>query len=258
MTVPMSSLCAFGFSLLVWWLGTGVILYLDGLPRYTFKFSMTAASAIGLLGLFGIAVSSRHTTVGAAYCAFACAILVWAWQELAFLLGWVTGPRRLPCPDGLRGWMRARAAFQTVAHHEVALVVLAAAMLAATWDQPNQTGWWTFAVLWAMRQSAKLNVFLGVRNASEEFLPPHLSYLGSYFARKPMNALWPVTIIAASFVVFLMFRSLAGAAPGSYDATSLSLVISLLSLAIAEHVFLVLPLRVAALWDWGLRSRARP
>ena len=34
-----------------------------------------------------------------------------------------------------------------------------------------------------MRQSAKLNVFLGVRNLSEEFLPQHLHYLQSYFTR---------------------------------------------------------------------------
>jgi putative photosynthetic complex assembly protein 2 len=257
MDSSLSALWAFGFTLLVWWLGTGVILYLDGLPRYTFKFTMTAASALGLLGLFGIAVSSRHTTAGAAYCAFTCAILVWAWQEVAFLLGWVTGPRRAPCPSELRGWARARAAFQTVVHHEVALLVLGAAVLIATWNQPNQTGWWTFAVLWAMRQSAKLNVFLGVRNASEDFLPPHLTYLGSYFARKPMNALWPVTVSAASFVAFLIFRSLASAVPGSFDAASLALVMSLLSLAIAEHLFLVLPLPMAAIWAWGMRSRVR-
>ncbi len=32
-------------------------------------------------------------------------------------------------------------------------------------------------MLWAMRQSAKLNLFLGVRNLSDELLPPHLRYL---------------------------------------------------------------------------------
>ena len=30
-----------------------------------------------------------------------------------------------------------------------------------------------------MRTSAKLNLFLGVRNLSEEFLPPHLAYLAA-------------------------------------------------------------------------------
>jgi putative photosynthetic complex assembly protein 2 len=45
--------------------------------------------------------------------------------------------------------------------------------------QPNQVGTGTFAVLWVMRISAKLNLFLGVRNLSEELLPPHLAYLGA-------------------------------------------------------------------------------
>ena len=31
-------------------------------------------------------------------------------------------------------------------------------LLAATWDQPNQTGWWTYLVLWTMRQSAKQGI----------------------------------------------------------------------------------------------------
>ncbi len=241
----------------VWWLGTGVILYLDGLPRRTFKFTMVAATVLGVCGLAGIALTSRSTTIAAAYGGFIAAILVWAWQEVAFLLGWVTGPRRTPCPGGLRGWRRAQAAFETVAHHEVALVVLGAAVLAASWGQPNQTGWWTFAVLWAMRQSAKLNVFLGVRNASEDFLPPHLTYLGSYFARGSINALWPVTVGAALLVGLAIFRGLTTAAPGSFEAVSLGLVLSLLALAIVEHVFLVLPLPMTALWAWGLRSRLR-
>ena len=50
-------------------------------------------------------------------------------------------------------------------------------MFALTRDGANQVGLWTFVILWAMRQSAKLNVFLGVRNLSEEFLPEHLRYL---------------------------------------------------------------------------------
>ena len=39
-----------------------------------------------------------------------------------------------------------------------------------------------------MRQSAKLNVFLGVRNLNADFLPDHLKYLQTYFVRAPMNA----------------------------------------------------------------------
>ena len=40
-------------------------------------------------------------------------------------------------------------------------------MVALTWGGANQVGTWTFLVLWVMRLSAKLNVFLGVPNLTE-------------------------------------------------------------------------------------------
>ena len=246
------------YAVFLWWFSTGLILYLDGLPRYTFKFTMGSATAICALGLFGLAVSSAHTTEGAAYCAFTCALLVWAWQEIAFLLGWVTGPRRTACPPDLRGMAKAKAALQTVLHHEVALLLLGGAVLAVTWNQPNRTGWWTFAVLWAMRQSAKINVFLGVRNLSDSFLPPHLEYLSSYFSRRAMNPMLPVSVVGASLVLASGLQPLLGNSAEPFEIASRSLVGSLLGLAIVEHVFLVLPLRIEGLWKWALRWRHHP
>jgi putative photosynthetic complex assembly protein 2 len=242
------------FTLFAWWFSTGIILYLDGLPRHTFKWTFCGASVLCALGIGGLVASSGHTSVAAAYCAFTCALLVWAWQEVAFLLGYVTGPSRQPCPADSRGWPRVRSALLAVMHHELALLVLAAAVLAATWGQPNQTGWWTFAVLWAMRQSAKLNVFLGVRNIGENFLPPHLQYMKTYFTRKPMNPLLPVSVLAAGAVVAPIWQAALALHASPFEVASLSLVGSLLSLAILEHVFLVLPLRTEGLWDWGMRS----
>lgn len=247
------------FTVFVWWFATGVILYLDGLPRRTFKWTMAGASVLCVAALAGLNASAAHTTPAAAYCAMSCALLVWAWQEVAFLLGYVTGPHRAPCPPGLRGWPRTRLAVAAVAHHELALVVLAGAVLAATWEQPNQTGWWTYVILWAMRQSAKLNVFLGVRNLSESFLPEHLKYLQSYFARKPMNALLPVSVLCAAAVAWPLWQA-AGqtVTPATaYAVTSATLLAVLLSLAIVEHVFLVMPLPLEGLWQWGMGSHQR-
>jgi putative photosynthetic complex assembly protein 2 len=244
------------FTVLVWWASTGAILYLDGLPRATHPRTMAATTAVALLALWGLWASSGRTDVAGAYCGFTCAILLWAWQEVAFLLGYVTGPRRGPCPAGARGWRRARYAFGTVAHHEVALVVLALAVAAVTWDRPNTTGLWTFMVLWTMRQSAKLNVFLGVRNLNADFLPEHLKYLQTYFVRAPMNALFPVTVSAATLVAVPIWQ--AAIAPGAspFEMTSATLVATLLSLAILEHALLVLPLPAERLWAWGMRSHA--
>ena len=243
------------YTLFVWWFSTGVILYLDGLPPRTFKWTFAGASVACVLGLVGLAASASVTTVASAYCGFTCALLVWAWQEVAFLLGYVTGPRRIACEVEATGWRRAGFALQTILHHEAALLVLALAVLAATWNQPNQTGWWTFAVLWAMRQSAKLNVFLGVRNLGENFLPAHLHYLKSYFVRKPMNPLLPVSVLVAAIIVVPIWQAARVATASSFEIASYALVGSLLSLAILEHLLMVLPLPSEALWKWGMRSR---
>lgn len=243
------------FTLFLWWFSTGVILYLDGKPRRTFKWTMLGATVLGILGFVGLRVSSASETPGSAYCAFACALLIWAWQEVAFLLGLVTGPRRTDCPPGARGWLRAKFAFQTVLHHELALLALGAGVVAVSWGQPNHTGLWTFAILWAMRQSAKLNIFLGVRNLSEEFLPAHLAYLKSYFRRAPMNSLFPVVVIVTTWLAVLVWQAALASDIGAHESTALTFAATLLSLAILEHWFMVLPLPSTTLWSWGLRSR---
>lgn len=249
-----------GFCLFAWWFGTGAILWLDGLPRRTFRWSLGGATLVCAAALVGLWACSRVESPAAAYCAFTCAMLVWAWQELAFLLGVVTGPRREPCPPEAKGWQRAWLALQAIAHHELALVVLAGCVAAATWDQPNQTGWWTYVILWTMRQSAKLNVFLGVRNLAEQFLPPHLKYLESYFTRRPMNALLPISVLGASAFAWPLWQAALRPGAPAWEATSLALLASLLSLAILEHLFLVMPLPLDALFKWGMGSRppARP
>ncbi|WP_337221294.1 DUF3623 family protein, partial [Vibrio parahaemolyticus] len=65
-----------------------------------------------------------------------------------------------------------------------------------TLDAANATALHSYLLLWGMRLSAKLNLHFGVRNFSEEFLPPHLLYLKSFFRRRRMNALWPLSIVA--------------------------------------------------------------
>lgn len=243
------------YTIFVWWFSTGVILYLNGLPRATFKWTMLAATLVLAAALYALQMTSNITEVWAAYCAFTSAVLVWAWQEIGFLLGYVTGTRRTDCPLGTRGWKRFGYAAQTVVYHEVALVVLGLLVWLMTRGGENQIGFWTYLVLWAMRQSAKLNVYLGVRNLNEEFLPHHLKYLQTYFTRRQMNVFLPFSVMISTAVVVPTWEAVGAASPGSFQAAGLTLVAMLLSLAIAEHFFLVVPLPFEALWRWGLRSR---
>ena len=66
------------------------------------------------------------------------------------------------------------------------------------WDSQNHVGLWTYLLLWMMHLSARLNVFLGVRNVSEEFVPARMEVLKSFLTRKPMNLLFPVSVTAAT------------------------------------------------------------
>jgi putative photosynthetic complex assembly protein 2 len=246
------------FALFVWWFSTGAILWLDGLPARTYRISMAGATLVLLAALWGLSASSGDASVLGAYCAFSCGLLAWAWQEMAFLMGYATGPSRAPCPADATGWRRFTLALRAILYHELAIIAGAVAVVAVPWGQPKQVGTWTYLLIWAMRQSAKLNVFLGARNLNENFLPPHLRYLGSFFLRRPMNLLFPFAVTAATLLTALLFHW--ALAPGATDfqAAGFTFLGTLAALATLEHWFLVLPIPAEALWNWGLRSREAP
>jgi len=239
-------------ALLIWWLGTGIVVLLDGLPRGTFRWSLAISTAIAFGALACIAHSAGDTSVAGAYAAFTCAVLVWGWHELAFLTGWLTGPRKHACSAPGHGPTRFNEAVQAILWHELAIIGMGAAIAALTWRGPNQVATWTFALLWVMRLSAKFNLFLGVRNVGEEFLPPHLLYLGSYFRRRRMNALLPLSVLAAAAVTAALVAEAIGAQGGA--RTGWLLVASLLALATVEHLLMVVPIPPSVLWRWALRS----
>ena len=246
------------YALFLWWFSTGLILYLDGLPARTYRWSMLGATALLGAALFGLARSGADASVGGAYVAFTCGLVIWGWHEISFLMGYVTGPRRTPCPKDCRGWRHFVHATQTILYHELAIAATAVALVALTWDEENQVGTRTFVILWGMRLSAKLNVFLGVPNLSEEFLPEQLHYLKSYLKKKPMNLLFPVSVTVSTVVAALLVRSALAADASAFEVAGFVFLAALLALAILEHWFLVLPLPDAALWSWALRSRAKP
>ena len=128
------------YTVLIWWFSTGVILYLNGMPRATHKWTMLGATVVLVAALVALRSTANVTQVWAAYCAFTSAVLVWAWQEIGFLLGYVTGSRKTECPQGARGWKRFGFAAEAVLYHELALIVLAAMIWAVTLDGANQIG----------------------------------------------------------------------------------------------------------------------
>ncbi len=102
------------YAILLWWGSTGVILYLDGLPKRTFRWSLWGTGALALAGVAGFAFSTSQATPLAAAIAFTSALAIWGWHELAFLTGRVTGPVKTEADPALRGFARFRQAAGTV------------------------------------------------------------------------------------------------------------------------------------------------
>lgn len=236
------------FTVFVWWFGTGVVYLLNQLPRETFGWSMLGATAVLGMGFLGLLLTVKDTGPGGPYHGFLCAVLIWAWAEMGFLTGRVMGLSAKPLPDGAVGWARLRAAIAAILHHEVALLVLGAGVLLACWGQPNQTGLWTFGLLYVARLSTKLNLFLGVRNLGEAMLPAHLTHLRSFFRQRRMNPFFPFSL--AAFVA-LTWWLVAHSSGGAFDVAAYSMLATLAALAVLEHLFLILPFRSEALWTWS-------
>jgi putative photosynthetic complex assembly protein 2 len=238
------------FAVLLWWASTGIVLYLDQRPRATHARSLRGASIVGGCALAGLVATRDLATVGGACLAFTCAVLVWGWHEMSFLTGRVTGPRRQACPDGCGGWRHFRHAVEAIIHHELALAATLVLVVALAWGAANWVGAATFALLWTLRLSAKLNLFLGVRNPGTELLPAHLRYLDSFFGRRSFNPLLPASIAASALLVAWLARQTLSAST-AFEATAWGLVTALAALALLEHLFLILPWSVARLWGWS-------
>lgn len=239
-------------TLFLWWASTGVILYLDNLNQRTFSLSMIAVTALLAFAVRGLVSSSGDMTEAAAYEAFACGLALWAWQIVSYYTGHITGPRKTPLEAGCRGFRRFVEAVRTSLYHELVIIGFAIAIVAATAGQPNQIGVWTFLVLWWMHSSAKLNLFFGVPNLSEELLPEHMRFLVSFMARKPMNLFFPLSVSVSTIVTVLLAQKAMSSEATAFDVVGYTILATLMALAVAEHWFLVAPFHANALWQWSL------
>jgi putative photosynthetic complex assembly protein 2 len=241
------------YALFLWWITTGLLLYLHRLPARTYRWSMLGMSLLAVVALYGHLISSAETDLFSAYLAFTCGVILWGWLEIGYFTGILVGPRSEPCPDSAGGWRRFLLAIRTGLFHEVGILVTVVLLAVLAWGAPNQVGTWAFVVLWLMRWSAKLNLFLGVPNLNEHWLPEHMRFLSTYMVRRSMNPLFPVSVTAASVILGLLVQLASAADPGSLQRVGLMLVASLLALGILEHWFLVLPTSEETLWRWALR-----
>ena len=251
MTIALAMIAA----LIIWWASTVLIIYLDGLKPETFKYSFAGASLVMAASLYGLWATAGDVSLGGAYLAFTFGLLAWGWQEVSFYMGIVTGPRKTPCPPDCKGWRHFGHAIQTSLYHELAIIASAVVVAALTWGQPNQIGTWTFMILWWMHQSAKLNVFLGVRNLNEEFIPEHLAFIKGFLNKKAMNLLFPFSVTISTVITVWLAQAAFAPTATPFEQAGYSFLTAMMALAILEHWMLVLPMPAGTLWSPGLKSR---
>lgn len=260
---PLSFFVPIIFTLFLWWFTTGVIMAVFGRARWLLRLYFAGATVVLVGALTGVVVSRHFTGPFAIYFAVTCSVLVWSWLLTGYYLGFITGPdspaHKAAAHRGRqRGLLeRFRLTLYLTSYHEVLALVLGVVIAALTLPTPNRWALWMYLALWLMHSSAKLNVFLGVRNFHIDLLPRQFHYLGSLLGRRTSNEFFPVSVLIASCTALLLFYN--AIVPGASDerATGLLLVGTMIVLGVLEHCLLVLPLP-ATLWGWGIRTLPEP
>jgi putative photosynthetic complex assembly protein 2 len=177
-------------------------------------------------------------SVWGCYRAFIAGMLIWAWHELAFYSGVLTGPWRAPCPPNARGWRRFGYAMGTHLYHELAVLVELYALWVITIGTTNPVGPLVFGLCWLLQHSAKLNVFLGVRYLNVDLLPAHLRYLGSFWRPGAPTLFFRISVLVTTVLalIFWLRMSLIWPQP---SGVALSLLAVLTTLGALEHWLLV-------------------
>jgi putative photosynthetic complex assembly protein 2 len=197
--------------------------------------------------------SRADLSIIGSYRAFGAGLLIWCWHELAFYSGLLTGPWRQPCPPDARGWRRLWYALGTHIYHEIA-VAIELVLICTLLSRAGATNWigpLVIGLSWALQHSAKLNVLLGVRYLQIELFPPHLAFLGSFWAKRAGNRfLLPSLLFTSGLAIWLWAQAATlGLAAGAIGAAMLA---TLTSLGVLEQLLLMLPAPAQA------ASAARP
>ena len=168
-----------------WWFLTGLILFIvkkvDEINQRAHKFVTLILCPVFFLGVYLYLTSLSNISVSSIYSGFFGILLIWSWFELAFLSGFITGPSKELCPQGIDQIKRFSYALSTIAYSELLLFITLLSMVYLSTGANNTVGLWTFGILFFARICAKLNLFLGVPSINTEFLPSPVVHLASYF-----------------------------------------------------------------------------
>lgn len=238
----------------LWWFLTGLILFVvnwaDSRGTIYHKCVTLALLPILVLGFYGFLFSLSDSSVNGVYIAFISSLSIWGWLELAFLTGVITGPNRVEKPSGVNGFKRFQLALAAIAYSEVTLVLVFVTLFLLSFGETNLFGFLTFLVLYFARLSAKLNLFFGVPKINIEFLPTRVGHLASHFKISGTSWFFPLSLISLGGLGVHWLNSFTKVVAMNGDAIGFCFLLTLTSLAILEHFFMILSLPDAALWRW--------
>tara|TARA_B100000676_G_scaffold86674_1_gene86641 strand:- start:823 stop:1683 length:861 start_codon:yes stop_codon:yes gene_type:complete len=244
-----------------WWFLTGLILFIvkkvDEINQNAHKFVTLIFCPVFFLGVYLYFTSLSNISLSSIYSAFFGSLLIWSWFELAFLSGFITGPSKELCPQGIDQIKRFSHAISTIAYSELLLFITLSSMVYLSIGAINTVGLWTFGILFFARICAKLNLFLGVPSINTEFLPSPVVHLASYFKVGSTSWFFPISISLISFTLFFLVDNIFDVENQISTTIGFTLLASLTTLALIEHWFMVVPLRDAELWKWMLPKQKK-
>ena len=249
-------------ALFLWWFATGILLWrvhaADRGGPDSHLWSVILSLPLFAGGVIGVNATLSDGSPQGVWFAFLSAMALWSWIELAFLSGIITGPNTRVCPPGLSARGRFRAAFGTVAWHETVLLMVLLTLATTTWGATNSFAFWTFALLFGARVSAKLNLYLGVPFINTSFLPIPLAHLASYFKPGSVSGFFPVSVTLLALTVGCLIERLSTAHQTGAEGNIIgfTLLSMLAALALLEHWFMVWRVQDEKLWRWMIPASA--
>lgn len=229
----------------LWVALTALVMWLNRRGQRAARWGMLLSLPLLMIAHWQIMLTRYDPSILGAYRAFGAGMVIWTWHELAFYSGLISGPWQHNCPPHARGFVRFCYALSTHLYHEIACIVELTVMLVMLGNATNWLGPLVFCLSWALQHSAKLNVLLGVPWLQIDLFPPHLRYLGSFWARRPASAFFRPSVSVATLLASLLWLTAGSLAPAP-SAVRLALLASMVTFGALEHWLLLLPARVAA------------
>ncbi|MEJ2541569.1 MAG: putative photosynthetic complex assembly protein PuhE [Gemmatimonadota bacterium] len=243
----MTSGLGITLTLLAWWVGTGAVFVAARGGAVRRRWSFGLATAMGAVALAALPTLAGRTDLGGILLALLAGFTLWAWVELSFYTGYVTGPSRALPPAGATLGVRFRHALAACLWHELTIPALGMVIWALAGSGEHLWSLWIYLTFWVLHEVARINVLVGVPHPFAELLPDHLDHLKPYLEPRRPGWLLPATLAAHVLALTVLVSASMGAV-GTPALLGWAAVSALVALGWIEHLVLLLPIPLERLW----------